>query len=125
MIKDKTTVPLVFSYLEKLSVYIAIKLKIILILPHFLFPWLPVNKVLKLAVGDLFFSIYVFVSDEAFALLLFENNYDRWTDMALRKYWTGSCVKPKYTTGGNINQTPKIGKSMTNKKGKNEKKRLW
>ena len=43
--------------------------------------------------------------------------------MALRKDWTGSCVKPKYTTGGNINQTPKKGKSMTNKKGKNVEKK--
>lgn len=53
------------------------------------------------------FSRYVSVSDEAFALLLFENNYDRWMDMAINNNWTTSVVMPLYTTGGNASQTPK------------------
>ena len=57
------------------------------------------------------FSKYVTVSDEAFALLLFENNYDRWLDMANNNNWSSSGVLPLYTTGGNGNQTPKQGDS--------------
>jgi len=52
-------------------------------------------------------SRYVSVSDEAFALLIFENNYDRWLDMAIRNNWTTSDVMPLYTTGGNASQTPR------------------
>ena len=53
------------------------------------------------------FSRYVSVSDEAFALLIFENNYDRWLDMAIKDNWTTSDVMPLYTTGGNASQTPR------------------
>ena len=52
-------------------------------------------------------SRYVSVSDEAFALLIFENNYDRWLDMAIKDNWTTSDVMPLYTTGGNASQTPR------------------
>lgn len=52
------------------------------------------------------FSRYVTVSDEAFALLTFENNYERWLDMALKNNWASSDIKPLYSTGGNGNQTP-------------------
>ena len=51
-------------------------------------------------------SRYVTVSDEAFALLTFENNYDCWLDMAIRNDWAASNVRPLYSTGGNGNQTP-------------------
>ena len=51
-------------------------------------------------------SRYVTISDEAFALLTFENNYERWLDMAIKNNWTSSNIKPLYTTGGNGNQTP-------------------
>lgn len=65
------------------------------------------------------FSRYVTATDEAFALLVFENNYNRWLSMALSNDWTTSSVKPEYTTGGNINQTPKnVKTSSTPKKGK-------
>lgn len=64
-------------------------------------------------------SRYVSICDEAFALLVFENNFDRWLDMAVRDDWTSSSVKPKYTTGGNANQTPKSDKNVSlAKKGK-------
>ena len=39
-------------------------------------------------------SRYVTVSDEAFALLTFENNYERWLDMAIKNNWTTSNIKP-------------------------------
>ena len=68
------------------------------------------------------FSTYVTISDEAFALLLFENNYDRWLDCAQRKDWTHSKIMPKYTTGGNVTQTPKNTKVTVTKKGKASKK---
>ena len=55
------------------------------------------------------FSTFVTTSDEALALLLFENNYDRWIDMGKNNQWKSSCVCPKYTTGGNASQTPKNG----------------
>lgn len=52
-------------------------------------------------------SRYVTVSDEAFALLVFENNYERWLDMGNKNNWTTSDVTPLYSTGGNGTQTPK------------------
>ena len=68
------------------------------------------------------FSKFVSVSDEAFALLVFENNYDRWLDMACCDNWNCSAVRPIYTTGGNITQTPKIEDEAENtKRGKHKK----
>lgn len=68
------------------------------------------------------FSRFVSVSDEAFALLVFENNYNRWLDMALRQDWTSSSVKPEYTTCGNVCQTPRHSHEVTPaKKTKNSK----
>jgi len=57
------------------------------------------------------FSEIVKPSDETFALLIFENNYDRWMSMAVNDHWTSSCVKPAYTSGGNVIQTPKTPNS--------------
>ena len=62
------------------------------------------------------FSQYVTVSDEAFALLIFENNYDRWTSMAINDQWTSSSIKPAYTSGGNVNQTTKPTIASNSKK---------
>ena len=61
-------------------------------------------------------SEFVSVSNEALALLLYDNNYDRWLDMGKNKDWTMSSVRPKYTTGGNAIQTPKSLKYISNKK---------
>src|SRR5687767_3144502 len=55
-------------------------------------------------------STFVTISDKALALLIFENNYDRWIDMGKNNNWASSSVRPKYTTGGNANQTPKSSK---------------
>lgn len=59
------------------------------------------------------FSSYVSKSDEAFAILTFENNYDQWMSMASNNKWTSSSVKPEYTTGGNSLQTPRPSRSNT------------
>lgn len=59
-------------------------------------------------------SKFVTVSDEALALLLFENNYYRWLDMGRNWDWTTSQVRPKFTTGGNAYQTPKFVKENAN-----------
>ena len=40
-------------------------------------------------------SKYVSVSDEAFALLVFENNYDRWMSMAVSDNWASSQIAPE------------------------------
>src|SRR5687768_8382725 len=61
-------------------------------------------------------STFVTISDEALALLIFENNYARWMDMGKNRNWTSSSVRPKYTTGGNAFQTPKSGKKKVGKK---------
>ena len=64
------------------------------------------------------FSGYVTVSDEAFALLLLENNYNRWIDMGKTGNWLYSDVHPLYTSGGNVKQTPKpnnVNKSISKK----------
>ena len=53
-------------------------------------------------------SDFVTISDEALALVLFQNNYDRWMAMGEKKSWSKSDVHPKYTTGGNAVQTPKL-----------------
>ncbi len=54
----------------------------------------------------LHFSSFVSKSDEAFALLTYENNYNCWTDMAQKNNWGSSAIKPEYTTGGNSVHTP-------------------
>ena len=61
-------------------------------------------------------SRYVTVSDEAFALLTFENNYDCWLDMAKKNNWASSDIRPLYSTGGNGIQTPT--KTQSNKQSK-------
>lgn len=64
-------------------------------------------------------SQFVTVSNKALALLMFENNYKRWTDMGKNSNWKFSSVQPKYTSGGNASQTPKIVKTNSvTKKGK-------
>jgi hypothetical protein len=40
---------------------------------------------------------YVTISDEAFAILTIENNWDRWIDMAKAKFWKTSPVPTKWT----------------------------
>jgi hypothetical protein len=45
-------------------------------------------------------SKWVTISDEAFALLVIENNIDRWIDMYMRADRKNSAVLPKYTNGG-------------------------
>src|SRR5687767_14558934 len=64
-------------------------------------------------------SNFVTISDEALALLIFQNNYDRWLDMGKNDNWKSSSVRPRYTTGGNASQTPK---SSTSKKSKGSTK---
>ena len=61
-------------------------------------------------------SQFVTVSDEALALLMYENNYERWTDMGKNGNWKSSAVRPKYTLGGNACQTPKSGKCNAQQK---------
>lgn len=56
-------------------------------------------------------SDFVTISDEALALILFDNNYDRWLDMGKNNDWTKSLICPRYTTGGNAIQTPRRKKS--------------
>jgi hypothetical protein len=45
-------------------------------------------------------SDYATPSDEALAILMFENNYARWEDMAKRNDTRSSTVLPLYTNGG-------------------------
>ena len=45
-------------------------------------------------------SNYASVSDEAFAILSLENNYDTWMDMVLTNNTKTSNVPQKYTNGG-------------------------
>ena len=47
-------------------------------------------------------STYATVSDEAFALLSFENNFDTWMDMGVRGDTKTSQVPRKYTNGGKL-----------------------
>ena len=49
---------------------------------------------------DRLMSDYISVSDEAFAILIFENNYDTWCDMVKRNNTKLSTVIRKYTNGG-------------------------
>src|SRR5688500_8784213 len=58
------------------------------------------------------FSQFVTISDETFALLIFENNYDRRMSMAINDNWTSSDIKPDYTSGGNVIQSPKSTKKL-------------
>jgi hypothetical protein len=45
-------------------------------------------------------SLYVTISDEAFALLTLENNYDRWVDMWHNQNLKTSNVEAKWTNAG-------------------------
>ena len=45
-------------------------------------------------------SEYASVSDEALAILIFENNFETWKDMAKRNITKNSVVNRKYTNGG-------------------------
>jgi hypothetical protein len=45
-------------------------------------------------------SKFMTISDEALTLLLVENSYDRWIDMAKTKNTKVSNIPPKYTNGG-------------------------
>ena len=57
-------------------------------------------------------------------MLIFENNYNRWMSMAVNDQWTSSSIKPIYTSGGNVNQTPKSArKSNTAKQTPNGSKK--
>lgn len=49
---------------------------------------------------EMLLSQYASKSDEAFAILLFDNNIDVWLDMAKKGITKNSDVKPKYTNGG-------------------------
>ena len=62
---------------------------------------------------DALLSQYASVSDEAFAILIFENNLDAWVDMGLRKDTSGTQVPRKYTNGGN--SKGELGSSQHNK----------
>ena len=44
------------------------------------------------------YSTYVSISDEAFAVLTLENNWDRWASMAENGGWTDTIVASKWTT---------------------------
>lgn len=48
-------------------------------------------------------STFVTVSDEAYALLVCENNLEKWIDMYKRRDKKSSSVAPKYTNGGKSN----------------------
>ena len=58
-------------------------------------------------------STYATVSDEAFAILSLENNYDTWMDMALTGNTKTSSVPCKYTNGGKSKGT--VATSQHNK----------
>lgn len=47
-------------------------------------------------------SEFTTVSDEALAILIYENNIDTWNDMASRKITKNSNVSRKYTNGGSL-----------------------
>jgi hypothetical protein len=53
-----------------------------------------VNKCQKLL------SEFTTISDEALAILILENNFDTWCDMATKNITKNSLVLPKYTNGG-------------------------
>ena len=62
---------------------------------------------------DKLLSEYVTISDEAFAILIFENNFDAWVDMGIRKDTSGTQVPRKYTNGGKSKAD--VGSSQHNK----------
>ena len=67
---------------------------------------------------NLVLSKYATVSDEAFALLSLENNFDTWIDMGLTGNSKTSKVPRKYTNGGN--SLGKVATSQHNKGWSNE-----
>ena len=58
------------------------------------------KKVFKQFKCEKLLSEFVSKSDEAFALVVLENNLDTWTDMARLNVTKGSTVPKKYTNGG-------------------------
>ena len=58
-------------------------------------------------------SHYATTCDEAFAILIFENNLDAWIDMGMRKDTSSTEVPRKYTNGGN--SKGELGSSQNNK----------
>jgi hypothetical protein len=47
------------------------------------------------------YSTYVTVSNEAFAVLTIENNWNRWASMLYKQEWKDSDVSSMYTTSRN------------------------
>ena len=45
-------------------------------------------------------STYTTVSDEAFALIVVENNWERWVDMHEQNNFKSSNIMPKFTNAG-------------------------
>ena len=58
-------------------------------------------------------STYASVSDEAFAILCFENNFETWMDMGITNNTKTSKVPRKYTNGGK--SQGKVATSQHNK----------
>ena len=68
---------------------------------------------------------YVNVSDEAFTILVFENNYERWHAMfENNNNWKHSDVLPKWTNGDNSNRKLNKGK-ISDQNGSSAKMRGW
>ena len=67
---------------------------------------------------DNLLSQYATISDEAFAILIFENNFDAWIDMGMRKDTSGTVVPRKYTNGGK--SKGEVASSQHNKGWSNE-----
>ena len=67
----------------------------------------------KLNCCDNLLSQYATICDEAFAILVFENNIDAWMDMGMRKDTSGTKIPRKYTNGGN--STSEVGSSQHNR----------
>jgi hypothetical protein len=65
------------------------------------------------------YSRYATVSDEAFAVLTLENNWDRWMSMAVAKHWKDSAVRTKYTV---TRDKPESGNGGSKKKRKKNDK---
>ena len=58
-------------------------------------------------------STYTSISDEAFALIVVENNWERWVDMHEQKNFKSSNVMPKFTNAG---KTRYSGNGSSNQK---------
>ena len=64
-------------------------------------------------VCDILLSNYATVSNKAFAILIFENNFDTWLDMGKKGIRSNSDVPRRYTNGGS--STCKVASSQHNK----------